>query len=85
MTMFLINSGNTIVQMYALNHPEFTAQAWHVFVVYVISVWLACAAVCLANSAMPVLNKAGIFLYVWPWPFKARFPCNTLQILIAKD
>ncbi|KUI62813.1 Choline transport protein [Cytospora mali] len=52
--------GNTIVQMYALNHPEFTAQPWHVFVVYVIAVWLGCAAVCLANSAMPHLNKVGI-------------------------
>lgn len=58
----MMNSGNTIVQMYALNHPEFIAQSWHVFVVYVISVWLACAAVCLANAAMPILNKAGIFL-----------------------
>lgn len=58
------DSGNTVVQMYALNHPEFTAQPWHVFVVFVISVWLACAAVCLANSAMPVVNKSGIFLWV---------------------
>ena len=45
--------GNTIVQMYAVNHPSFVAQPWHAFVVYVISTWLACAAVCLANSAMP--------------------------------
>lgn len=55
-------SGNTIVQMYALNHHEFTAEPWHVFVVYVISIWIACALVCLANSAMPHLNKIGIFL-----------------------
>lgn len=53
--------GNTIVQMYAANHPSFVAQPWHVFVVYVISAWLGCAAVCLANSAMPHLNKIGIF------------------------
>lgn len=53
--------GNTIVQMYAVNHPSFTAEPWHVFVVYVISSWLGCAAVCLANSAMPQLNKMGIF------------------------
>ncbi|KAF3760375.1 hypothetical protein M406DRAFT_52836 [Cryphonectria parasitica EP155] len=45
--------GNTIVQMYALNHDGFIAQPWHVFVVYVICVWIGCAAVCLANSAMP--------------------------------
>lgn len=47
--------------MYALNHQEFTAQPWHVFVVYVISVWISCAVVCLANSAMPHLNKFGIY------------------------
>jgi choline transport protein len=53
--------GNTVVQMYALNHPGFTAQAWHVFVAYIISTWLACGSVCLANSAMPHLNRVGIF------------------------
>lgn len=47
--------------MYALNHPDFTAEAWHVFVVYVITVWLATALVCSANSAMPSLNNVGIF------------------------
>lgn len=54
-------SGNTIVQMYALNHPSFVAQSWHVFVVFIIAIWLGCAAVCLANSVMPQLNKVGIF------------------------
>lgn len=55
------DSGNTIVQMYTLNHADFTAQAWHVFVVYVIAVWLATALICTANSAMPSLNHVGIF------------------------
>lgn len=50
--------------MYALNHPGFVAETWHVFVVYIICVWLSAALVCLANAAMPHLNKAGIFLYV---------------------
>lgn len=49
------------MQMYALNHPDFVAQDWHVFVVYVITVWISCAVVCLGNAAMPLLNKAGIF------------------------
>lgn len=52
---------NTIVQMYAVNHPGFEAKAWHVFVTYILSTWIACAAVCLANSAMPNLNKVGVF------------------------
>lgn len=56
--------GNTIVQMYAVTHPGFVAEAWHVFVVYIIATWLACAAVCLANSAMPSLNKFGLFAII---------------------
>lgn len=55
------HSGNTIVQMYALNHTDFTAEAWHVFVVYVLTVWLATALVCTANSVVPSLNNVGIF------------------------
>ncbi|KAF7562833.1 hypothetical protein G7046_g1292 [Stylonectria norvegica] len=53
--------GNTVVQMYALNHAGFEAKPWHVFVAYILSTWLACAAVCLANSAMPKLNQIGVF------------------------
>ncbi|CRJ79606.1 hypothetical protein BN1708_000053 [Verticillium longisporum] len=53
--------GNTVVQMYALNHPDVVVQPWHVFVAYLLSTWLACAAVCLANKAQPTLDKFGIF------------------------
>ncbi|KAI0017013.1 amino acid permease [Xylariomycetidae sp. FL0641] len=52
--------GNCVVQMYALNHPAFAPRAWHVFVVYVLATWVACAVVCLGNAAMPHLNKLGI-------------------------
>lgn len=52
--------GNTVVQMYALNHEGFVAQPWHVFIVYIIATWLACAAVCLANRSMPLLNNIGV-------------------------
>ncbi|KAF5674459.1 cholin permease [Fusarium circinatum] len=53
---------NTLVQMYALNHPGFVAESWHVFITYIITTWLSCAAVCLWNSAMPGLNKFGVFI-----------------------
>ncbi|VUC31955.1 unnamed protein product [Clonostachys rosea] len=56
--------GNTVVQMYAVTHPDFVAEAWHVFVVYVLFTWVACASVCLANRAMPVLNDFGAFAIV---------------------
>lgn len=53
---------NTLVQMYALNHDDFVAESWHVFITYIITTWLSCAAVCLFNSAMPSLNKIGVFI-----------------------
>ncbi|KAL8332160.1 hypothetical protein RB593_002484 [Gaeumannomyces tritici] len=52
--------GNTVVQMYALNHAGFEAQPWHVFVAYLIVTWLAAALVCLANRAMPRANDFGV-------------------------
>lgn len=52
---------NTIVQMYALQHPDYVFQAWHVFVTYIITTIIACVAVCCFNKAMPYLNHAGIF------------------------
>ncbi|TPX18689.1 uncharacterized protein E0L32_002546 [Thyridium curvatum] len=52
--------GNTTVQMYALNNSGFEPKPWHVLVVYLLATWISTAAVCLANSAMPFLNKIGI-------------------------
>lgn len=53
---------NTIVQIYRLRNPDFDPQAWHVFVIYIISTWLACLIVCFFNSAMPHLNTVGMFI-----------------------
>ncbi|KAK5237630.1 hypothetical protein LTR47_000722 [Exophiala xenobiotica] len=53
---------NTVVQMYGVTHSDFEAKQWHVFVAYLIATWMACACVCLFNSAMPHLNTIGIFL-----------------------
>lgn len=53
--------GNTLVQMYALGHPDLVVEPWHVFLAYVLSTWCSCAVVCLANSAMPWFTKVGIF------------------------
>jgi choline transport protein len=52
---------NTVVNMYALKHPDYVGERWHVFVTYIIVTWLACATVCLFNKAMPYLNQIGIF------------------------
>lgn len=47
--------------MYAVHHPDFVAQPWHVFVAYIIITWMACLSVCFANKIMPHLNGIGIF------------------------
>ncbi len=47
--------------MYALKHPEYISQPWHVFITYIIATWMACLSVCFFNRAMPYLNQAGIF------------------------
>ena len=47
--------------MYALKHPDFVMEAWHVFVTYIITTWIACTIVCLFNKGMPYLNNIGIF------------------------
>ncbi|OCT48563.1 putative choline transport protein [Cladophialophora carrionii] len=52
---------NTVVQMYALKHPDFVSKPWHVFVTYIIVTWIACLIVCFFNEAMPRLNSIGIF------------------------
>lgn len=55
---------NTVVQMYALKHADYTFAAWHVFVAYVITTWVACLLVCFCNRAMPGMSQAGIFFII---------------------
>lgn len=58
-SMAAIWSSSTL-QLYALKHPEYTVKQTHVFLVYVITTWLACFSVCYAGRAMPILNQFGI-------------------------
>lgn len=50
--------------MYAASRPDFVPEAWHVFVTWVITTWIACPTVIFFNSGMPHLNSAGIFFIV---------------------
>ncbi|CAG9982781.1 unnamed protein product [Clonostachys byssicola] len=52
---------SSILQIYALKHPDYTVKEVHVFIVYVITTWLACFSVCFAGRAMPMLNQFGIY------------------------
>lgn len=53
--------GNQTVSMYALFHPGFTPQAWHVFVSFIICSSLCCATVLFANRALPAIGNLGGF------------------------
>ena len=50
--------------MYALFHPQYTFQRWHVFITYVIVSWVSCSVVAFANHSLPILNDVGLFLIV---------------------
>ena len=50
-----------VLLMYALFHPAFAIQKWHVFVVYLIFTWITCAVVLFANRALPVIESLGGF------------------------
>ncbi|KAI9729323.1 MAG: hypothetical protein M1834_006994 [Cirrosporium novae-zelandiae] len=53
--------GNLTVSMYSLYHPDFVPHAWHVFIAYLVAVWLSCGTVLFANRALPAINNLGLF------------------------
>ncbi|KAL2006488.1 hypothetical protein VTN00DRAFT_9156 [Thermoascus crustaceus] len=53
--------GNQTVSMYALFHPGFQPQAWHVFVSFIICTWVCCSTVLFANRALPTIGNLGMF------------------------
>src|ERR1700743_1095010 len=50
--------------MYAFSHPSLQVRSWHVFITYMLLTWSCCAAVCLLNKFMPMLNKIGIVVTI---------------------
>lgn len=48
--------------MYALFHPAFETQRWHVFIAYLICIWGCCLVVLFANRALPRIEAVGGFL-----------------------
>lgn len=56
--------GAQSVSMYALFHPDFVIQRWHVFIAYLICTWACCIVVLYANRALPTVESIGGFLVV---------------------
>ena len=56
--------GALTVSMYAVMHPNFVEERWHVFVAYLICTWVCCAITLFANRALPKIESIGGFLIV---------------------
>lgn len=55
---------NVLVQMYALYHPAFVQQPWHLYLVFVLLTWLSVATVVWGNRWMPLLQTFGLWVVV---------------------
>ncbi|KAH7100845.1 putative amino acid transporter [Auriculariales sp. MPI-PUGE-AT-0066] len=53
---------NMCVQMYALLHPEFVQQPWHMYLAYVLVTWFCVALNVWGNRVLPALHTAGLLL-----------------------
>ncbi|TAQ91588.1 hypothetical protein B7494_g101 [Chlorociboria aeruginascens] len=54
-------SGNIVVAIYGVFHPEYVPSIVHVFAGYIIATWLCCGTVLFANRALPMINNIGLF------------------------
>ena len=54
-------SGNILVAMYGIVHPEYVPERWHIFIAYFVLTWICCCTVLFANRALPMVNNIGLF------------------------
>ncbi|KAM5516606.1 choline transporter [Fusarium oxysporum f. sp. phaseoli] len=57
-------AANAGVQCYATLTPGFSPSAWHVYVAYLIVIWLSAFIVIFSNRLVPYTQKLGLFLVV---------------------
>ncbi|KAH6953350.1 amino acid permease-domain-containing protein [Fusarium avenaceum] len=57
-------AANAGVQCYATLTPDFSPAAWHVYVAYLIVIWLSAFVVIFSNRLVPYTQKLGLFLVV---------------------
>jgi amino acid transporter len=48
--------------MYALFHPEYSYESWHVLIAYFACSWIACACVLFGNRLLARINDVGLLL-----------------------
>jgi len=55
---------NICVQFYANFNPDFTPEAWHTYVAFVLITWIGAFTCIFCNRRIPYLQQAGLFLIV---------------------
>lgn len=53
--------GQQTVSMYALMHPGYVEQPWHVFVSFVLCTWMCCCIILFMNRLLPYIGNLGGF------------------------
>ncbi|KAF2497393.1 amino acid transporter [Lophium mytilinum] len=56
-----------LVGLYSLTHPELEPQRWHIFVSYIIIIWLCCFTLLFGNRLLPSINYALMVLVIGGW------------------
>ncbi|KPM40106.1 hypothetical protein AK830_g6415 [Neonectria ditissima] len=57
-------SANTAVQLYATYNTEYSSEAWHVYIAYLLVLWISASAVIFANKLIPYTQNLGLVLVV---------------------
>jgi hypothetical protein len=58
---------NAIVACYALRHPDYVPQRWHIFIAYLFISWAACSVVLFGHQVRPRLANIGGSLCLLAW------------------
>ncbi|KAL8278468.1 hypothetical protein RQP46_009158 [Phenoliferia psychrophenolica] len=53
---------NVLVQLWALHHPDYVSESWHVYVCYIIVTWSTAGICIFGNRLIPTLQHIGLFL-----------------------
>ncbi|KAF5006498.1 hypothetical protein FDECE_7133 [Fusarium decemcellulare] len=57
-------AANTSVQLYATYNVNYSSSAWHVYVAYLLVLWLSTSTVIFANRLVPYTQKIGLVLVI---------------------
>lgn len=63
MSISAVNA-NIILAMWSLFRPDYEAELWHVYIVYLLITWICCFTVIFGNKLLPRISEIGLYLIV---------------------